>query len=171
MRAILSSRAAHRREAKKRRRHDEESDRGPQDVSSHPFLSCRYQLNVFASLSELMLDLLTISLAPGVPTSLKNIPEKYNIIIRLGTNCFYRLLENLRRSSPTSKIALEYLQEFIYYAYMFYTSLFERNTFKEYRAGWLEALGDLARYHIPLRPFATQLPPPETDPDSDPKVV
>jgi len=122
----------------------EESDRGPQDVSSPPFPSCRYQLNVFVSLSELMLDLLTISLAPGVPASLKNIPEKYNIIIHLWTNCFYRLLENLRRSSPTSKIALEYLQEFIYYAYTFYTSLLERNTFKEYHAGWLEALGDLA---------------------------
>src|SRR5260221_1848704 len=48
----------------------EESDRGPQDVSSPPFPSCRYQLNVFASLSELMLDLLTISFAPGVLASL-----------------------------------------------------------------------------------------------------
>ncbi len=66
----------------------EESDRGPQDVSSHPFPSCRYQLNVFASLSELMLDLLTISLAPGVAASLKNIPKKYSIIICLWTNCF-----------------------------------------------------------------------------------
>ena len=103
---------------------------------------------MFPSLSELMLDLLAISLAPGVPASLKNIPEKYNIIIRLWTNCFYRLLENLRRSSPASKIALEYLQEFIYYAYTFYTAFLERNTFKEYRASWLEALGDLARYRI-----------------------
>ena len=40
-------------------------------------------LNVFASLSELMLDLLTISLAPGVPALLKNIPKKYNIIVAL----------------------------------------------------------------------------------------
>ena len=95
-----------------------------------------------------MLDLLTVSLAPGSPASFQNIPEKYNIIIRLWTNCFYRLLENLRRSSPTSKIALEYLQDFIYYTYTFYTSLLERNTFKEYRVGWLEALGDLARYRI-----------------------
>jgi protein SMG6 len=100
------------------------------------------------SLSELMLDLLAISLAPGVPASLRQIPEKYNIIIRLWTNCFYRLLENLRRSSLTSKIALEYLQEFIYYAYTFYTALLERNTFSDYRSNWLEALGDLARYRI-----------------------
>jgi hypothetical protein len=99
-------------------------------------------------LSEMMLNLLEISLASGVPASLRNIPDKYNIIIRLWTNCFYRLLENLRRSSLTSKIALEYLQEFIYYAYTFYTALLERNTFSDYRAGWLEALGDLARYRI-----------------------
>jgi len=103
---------------------------------------------LFSSLSELMLNLLEISLTPGVPASLRNIPEKYNIIIRLWTNCFYRLLENLRRSSLTSKIALEYLQEFIYYAYTFYTALLERNTFSDYRSGWLEALGDLARYRI-----------------------
>jgi hypothetical protein len=96
----------------------------------------------------MMLNLLEISLATGVPASLRNIPDKYNIIIRLWTNCFYRLLENLRRSSLTSKIALEYLQEFIYYAYTFYTALLERDTFKDYRAGWLEALGDLARYRI-----------------------
>jgi len=96
----------------------------------------------------MMLNLLEISLASGVPASLRNIPDKYNIIIRLWTNCFYRLLENLRRSSLTSKIALEYLQEFIYYAYTFYTALLERNTFLDYRAGWLEALGDLARYRI-----------------------
>ena len=102
----------------------------------------------FRSLSEMMLNLLEISLASGVPASLRNIPDKYNIIIRLWTNCFYRLLENLRRSSLTSKIALEYLQEFIYYAYTFYTALLERNTFSDYRAGWLEALGDLARYRI-----------------------
>ena len=90
-----------------------------------------------------MLDLLTISLAPNVPTSLKNIPEKYNIIICLGTNCFYHLFENLQCSSHMSKITLEYLQELIYYVYMFYTALLEWNTFKEYRASWLEALGDL----------------------------
>jgi len=68
--------------------------------------------------------------------------------IRLWTNCFYHLLENLQRSSPASKIALEYLQEFIYYAYTFYTALLERDTFKDYRTSWPEALDDLARYRI-----------------------
>ena len=108
------------------------------------------------SLSELMLRLLEISLAPGVPASLRNIPEKYNIIIRLWTNCFYRLLENLRRSSLNSRVALEYLQDFIYYAYTFYTALLERETFVDYRPGWLEALGDLARYRIVI---AAMVPP------------
>ncbi|KAF8469313.1 hypothetical protein DFH94DRAFT_812796 [Russula ochroleuca] len=58
--------------------------------------------------------------ASGVWTSLRNIPDKYNIIIRPWTNCFYCHLKNPRRSSLTSKIALEYLQEFIYYTYTFY---------------------------------------------------
>jgi hypothetical protein len=71
----------------------------------------------------MVLNLLEISLATDVPTSLRNAPDKYNIIIRLWTNCFHRLLKNLRRSSLTSKIALEYLQKFIYYAYTFSTAL------------------------------------------------
>lgn len=106
----------------------------------------------------MMLNLLEISLASGVPASLRNIPDKYNIIIRLWTNCFYRLLENLRRSALNSKIALEYLQEFIYYAYTFYTALLERNTFLDYRAGWLEALGDLARYRIVIASMVPNAP-------------
>ena len=99
-------------------------------MSSPPFPSYWYQLNVLASVSKLLLDLMAMSLAPGVPASLKNKPEKYNIIIRLRTDCFYRFLENLWCSSPTSKIVLEYLQGFIYYTYTFYTALLKRNTFK-----------------------------------------
>jgi hypothetical protein len=106
----------------------------------------------------MMLNLLEICLATGVPPSLRNIPDKHNIIIRLWTSCFHRLLENLRRSSLTSRIALEYLQEFIYYAYTFYTVLLERDTFKYYRASWLEALGDLARYRIVI---AAMVPTPD----------
>ena len=86
----------------------------------------------------MMLSLLEISLASAVPASLRNIPDKYNIITRLRTNCFYCLFDNLRCSSLTSKIELEYLQEFIYYAYTFYTAgtaLLKRNTFLDYCAG------------------------------------
>ena len=42
-----------------------------------------------------------------------------NIIIHLWTNCFYCLLENLQHSFLSFKIALEYLQEFNYYALHF----------------------------------------------------
>ncbi|KAI0262907.1 hypothetical protein BC834DRAFT_889594 [Gloeopeniophorella convolvens] len=108
-------------------------------------------------LADMMLNLLEISQAPGVPVSLRNIPEKYNIITRLWTNGFHRLLENLRRSSLGSKIAMEYLQEFIYYAYTFYTALLEREPLLGFRSGWLEALGDLARYRMAI---AAMIPAP-----------
>ena len=91
-------------------------------VTSPPFPPCWFQLNVFISLSKLMLDLLTMSSA--------------------------HIVENLWRSSSTSMMALEYIQEFIYHGYTFYTVLLQRNTFKEYRVSWLEALGDLAQYSI-----------------------
>ncbi|TFY71744.1 hypothetical protein EVG20_g1267 [Dentipellis fragilis] len=106
-------------------------------------------------LAEMMRNLLEISLAHGVPTSLRNIPQKYNIIIRLWTHAFHRILENLRRSSFSSKIALEHLQDFIYYAYTFYTGLLEERTLEDYRAAWLEALGDLARYRMAVAAMVT----------------
>jgi hypothetical protein len=96
-----------------------------------------------------MLNLLKLSRSSAVLASLCNIPDKYNIIIRLWTSCFYRLLKNLQCSSLASKIALEYLQESIYYyAYTFYTALLERNLFSDYCASWLKVLGDLAQYCI-----------------------
>ncbi|KAH9951368.1 hypothetical protein B0H21DRAFT_718709 [Amylocystis lapponica] len=102
-------------------------------------------------LAEKMHNLLTLTLAPSVPASLRNIPSKYNLIIRLWTHAFYRLLESLRRAArppATSPIALEHLQDFIYYAYTFYTGLLEERNLAPYRAGWVEALGDLARYRM-----------------------
>lgn len=99
-------------------------------------------------LAELIHTLLTISLAPSVPASLRNIPTKYNIIVRLWTFGFHKLLESLRHSSFTSPLALEHLQDVIYYAYTFYTGLLEEPTLNPFKAGWLEALGDLARYRM-----------------------
>ena len=55
----------------------------------------------------------TVPFAPSVPESLKNIPQKYNLIIRLWSHAFYHLLESLRHAArpPTSSlVALEYLQ-------------------------------------------------------------
>ncbi|CCM02870.1 uncharacterized protein FIBRA_04983 [Fibroporia radiculosa] len=104
-------------------------------------------------LAEMMQKLLTMTLAPSVPASLRNIPTKYNLIIRLWTHAFHRLLELLRRAaSPpnTSVIALEYLQDFIYYAYTFYTGLLEERNLQDFRSGWIQALGDLARYRMAI---------------------
>jgi protein SMG6 len=89
-------------------------------------------------------NLLEISLSPSVPASLRNIPTKYNIIVRLCTYAFHKLLESLRRAAFVSPLALEHLQDFIYYAYTFHTGLLEEPSLKAFKSGWMEALGDLA---------------------------
>ncbi len=99
-------------------------------------------------LAEISHNLLEISLSPSVPASLRNIPMKYNIIVRLWTYGFHKLLESLRHASFNSPLALEHLQDFIYYAYSFYTGLLEEPNLSSFRSGWLEALGDLARYRM-----------------------
>ena len=43
---------------------------------------------------------------------------------------------------------MEHLQDFIYYAYIFYTGLLEEPTLVSFKSGWLEALGDLAWYRM-----------------------
>ncbi|KAL4074508.1 hypothetical protein V8B97DRAFT_2092695 [Scleroderma yunnanense] len=106
-------------------------------------------------LADMMHNLMQISLSPSVPASLRNIPTKYNIIIRLWTHAFHKLLEALRRASFTSTFALEHLQDFIYFAYTFYTGLLEEPTLRIFRAGWLEALGDLARYRMAVAVMVT----------------
>ena len=98
---------------------------------------------------------MVISLAPSVPASLRQIPTKYNIIVRLWTFAFHRLLESLRRASFSSPVALEHLQDFSYYAYTFYTGLLEDETLSSFRNGWLEALGDLARYRMAVAAMIT----------------
>lgn len=106
-------------------------------------------------LAEMMHNLMEISLAPSVPASLRVIPTKYNIIIRLWTHAFHKLLEALRRASFSSPLALEHLQDFIYYAYTFYTGLLEEPSLRSFRSGWLEALGDLARYRMAVAAMVT----------------
>lgn len=70
------------------------------------------------------------------------------MIVRLWTYSFHKLLESLRKASFRSPLALEHLQDFIYYAYTFYTGLLEEPSLNPFKAGWLEALGDLARYRM-----------------------
>jgi hypothetical protein len=104
--------------------------------------------DMISSLAENIHNLLEISLSPSVPPSLRIIPVKYNIIVRLWTYAFHKLLESLRRAAFASPLALEHLQDFIYYAYIFYTELLEDPTLVSSKSGWLEALGDLAWYRM-----------------------
>ncbi|KAI8998858.1 hypothetical protein BD414DRAFT_476257 [Trametes punicea] len=116
---------------------EEESERWRKLVSDHQ------------ALAESIREMLALTLAPTVPASLKNIPQKYNLIIRLWSHAFYHLLESLRhaaRPPTTSHVALEYLQQFLNYAYVFYGGLIEERNFSQYRGAFLEALGDLSRY-------------------------
>ncbi|KAG2345689.1 hypothetical protein BDR05DRAFT_998300 [Suillus weaverae] len=106
-------------------------------------------------LAEMMHNLMEISLTPSVPASLHVILSKYNIIICLWTHTFHKLLEALRRALFSSPLALEHLQDFIYYAYTFYTRLLEEPTLRSFRPGWLEALGNLACYHMAVAAMVT----------------
>jgi protein SMG6 len=114
----------------------------------------------YLRLAEMMRNLLEISLAPSVPASLRNIPRKYNIITRLWTYGFHKLLESLRRAAcnvPRDAVAFEHLQEFIYFAYTFYTHMLEERSLDEYESYWLEALGDLARYRMNVAAMAASI--------------
>jgi protein SMG6 len=100
--------------------------------------------------------LLRLTLARDVPVSLRAVPEKYNLIMRLWLNGFHRPLENLRRCAfNNSAAALEHLQDFIYYAYTFYSCLFEEENLLVYRSSWVESLGDLARYRMAVSELVT----------------
>lgn len=119
-------------------------------------------------------DFLTLSLDPLIPASLHTLPVKYNIPARLWQTGFHLLLERMRytwiTNAPTSNHAfsassrapgassqrdnkmsqkvLEYLTDFIYDAYSYYTNLLEEQVLSSYRTAWIEALGDLARYRM-----------------------
>ncbi|KAI0078154.1 hypothetical protein K474DRAFT_1706708 [Panus rudis PR-1116 ss-1] len=117
----------------------EEEDKWKRAISDHK------------ELAEKMHIMLSLTSAPTLPSSLRNVPIKYNLILRLWGHAFHHLLESLRKAAnpPTnSQVALEHLQEFIYYAYTFYTCLLEERNLSTFRGAWVEALGDLARYRM-----------------------
>jgi len=94
-------------------------------------------------------NLLRLTLAHNVPVSLRAVPEKYNLIMRLWLHGFHHLLKNLRRCAFNNLIvALEHLQDFIYYTYTFYSCLFEEDNLSFYQSSWVESLGNLARYQM-----------------------
>ncbi|KAH9483736.1 Telomerase-binding protein EST1A [Psilocybe cubensis] len=112
----------------------------------------RKRIEIHKQYAETAHLLLQISSAPSVPVSLRNIPSKYNIIVRLWNYAFHNILESLRRAFFTSNsiYAGEHLQEYIYYAYTFYSGLLIEYNLSPYKSGWLEALGDVARYRMHL---------------------
>lgn len=116
----------------------------------------RRQITDHKRLIDRMHDMLQMTLSPSVPASLRNIPKKYNLITRLWMFGFHRLLENLRAASLRSPVAMEHLQDFILFAYTYYTGLYEETTVDAFRSEWLEALGDLARYRMAVAAMVTR---------------
>ncbi|QRV72684.1 Est1 DNA/RNA-binding domain protein [Ceratobasidium sp. AG-Ba] len=104
--------------------------------------------------------LLRMSFTPSVPLTIQAIPIKYNIPARLWSNGFYRLLEALRHASAKSPAAFEHLNDYIYYAYGFYSCLFEEDFLEKFRPAWIEALGDLARYRMAVATHLASVPVP-----------
>lgn len=129
---------------KERKDDDSERDRWKRVLEDHK------------NLADMIHNLLQLTLAHNVPVSLRSVPDKYNLIMRLWLNGFHRPLENLRRCAfNNSVVALEHLQDFIYYAYTFYSCLYEEENLLVYRSSWVESLGDLARYRMAVSELVT----------------
>jgi protein SMG6 len=114
-------------------------------------------------------DLLQLALNPRVQASVKSIPDRYNIPTRLWSVGIQKLISNLRRSAAHSYRAGEHLTEFIYWAYSFYTALWQDENLTQFKGMWLEALGDLASYRLAVAmqsqlSSASSPPPPPSTP-------
>ncbi|TIB71831.1 hypothetical protein E3Q23_03635 [Wallemia mellicola] len=107
-------------------------------------------VNKHKALADAYHNFLATSLAPHTPTSLHALPQKYNIPTRLWQNAFHGLLEKMRSSlNPNNpNNTLDHLSDFVYHAYAFYTNLLEEPVLSPFKASWIEALGDLARYRM-----------------------
>lgn len=102
-------------------------------------------------LSELYHSMITMILQP-VPASMLSFVDKYHLPSRLWTNGILHCIESLRRLSNKFPGSVEHMTGYIYWSYHFYESLYETSSMNEfmapYRINWIEALGDLARYHM-----------------------
>lgn len=96
---------------------------------------------------------------------------KYNIPARLWSVGFHRLLESLRQASTTSPAAFEHLNDYIYYAYGFYSCLFEEDFLEKFRPAWIEALGDLARYRMAVAALLASAPATASPPTPQPSAT
>jgi protein SMG6 len=95
---------------------------------------------------------------PRLPAAHQSMPQKNNMPLRMWQTGFRLLLDRLQDAAthrlgaadqlvPASNL-LDYLVDFLYYAYLFYTSLLEDASTNLFRATWLEQLGDLAKYRM-----------------------
>ncbi|KAG8865920.1 hypothetical protein FRC20_009286 [Serendipita sp. 405] len=102
-------------------------------------------------LAELYHSMITMILQP-VPASMLSFVTKYQLPTRLWTNGIAHCIDCLRRMGPKYPGAGEYITSYIYWAYHFYEALYETSTLNEfmapYKINWIEALGDLARWHM-----------------------
>ncbi|KAK0534669.1 hypothetical protein OC834_001793 [Tilletia horrida] len=107
---------------------------------------------------------------PNLPASFAALPQNYNTSARLWQTAFHLFLERIRHAlpypSPSSPpppgdrrgaarqaALLDHLEEFIYFAYAYYSNLHEAETFVRLRTAWIESLGDLARYRMAVAGF------------------
>jgi protein SMG6 len=102
-------------------------------------------------LAELYHSMITMILQP-VPASMLSFVTKYSLPSRLWMNGITHCIESLRRMSIKLPGAVEHMTGYILWSYHFYESLYETSTMNEfmkpYKVNWIEALGDLARYHM-----------------------
>ncbi|KAK0550177.1 hypothetical protein OC845_002777 [Tilletia horrida] len=115
-------------------------------------------------LAEMHAAFLEASWRPNLPTSFAVLPIKYNSPVRLWSTAFHLFLERIRQALPFSQshgpapgdtrgaakqaALLDLFEEFIYFAYGYYSNLHEAETFVKGRSEWMERLGDLARYRF-----------------------
>ncbi|KAJ5544179.1 DNA/RNA-binding domain E.t1.c1-type [Penicillium frequentans] len=90
-------------------------------------------------------DFLLASHHPTASPALRKLAEKYAMPTRMWRYGIHLFLERLRQKLPNS---LEYMLDFIYFAYSMLKMLLE--SVPAFRERWLWCLGDLARYRMAI---------------------
>jgi hypothetical protein len=88
-------------------------------------------------------DFFLASQHPAASPAIRRLAEKYAMPARLWSYGIHSFLETLRHRLPQS---LDYMLQFIYYAYSMMTLLLE--SVPKFEVTWIECLGDLARYRM-----------------------
>lgn len=76
-------------------------------------------------------------------------------ILHLWTHRLHKLIESLLQASFASPLALEHLEDFIYYTYTFYIGILKEQTLRPFPAGWLKALGNITCYCLAIAIIVT----------------